>query len=366
MKKTKSKQKTEEHSVTKINFSNIEKVLFIRIRSLGDCLLMTPCLRILKNAYPHIKTAVLVEEPFKDIFLDNPFIDELWIMRKGLGAFDTMLERLVMAFRIKKEGYDLILNFHGGSTSLLFTRLSGATFKAGFSRYRGIKSYTHLVDKPEQFFNTENIHTVQYQAALLAGLGIELPGSIPTPEIYIPDEVHEKTRIRLSENGLKKYDYFIIHPTATLETKRWPSEHFAQLIKMIEDKYSERIILTCGPGEEWIVEEILQNLKKPLLFFSTLSVKELASLIHFSKAFIGCDSGPAHIASALAKPVCVIFGSSNPTAWRPWGTENYRIVRLPLPCSPCAGYRCSEFSQPKCILDIKPDTVFKNFSNLLG
>ena len=79
--------------------------------------------------------------------------------------------------------------------------------------------------------------------------------------------------------------------------------------------------------------------------------------------FVGNDSGPMHLAAALQRPVLAIFGSSNLTAWRPWGTD-YEVARADLPCIPCPGYRCYEYDQPRCIRSIHPMTAFQAFCRL--
>ena len=82
----------------------------------------------------------------------------------------------------------------------------------------------------------------------------------------------------------------------------------------------------------------------------------IASAIQASKLVIGNDSGPAHAAAALKKPMVVVWGSSNSVAWHPWRT-NYELVRSDFPCMPCPGYTCHAFGRPRCILDIPVDRV---------
>ena len=79
----------------------------------------------------------------------------------------------------------------------------------------------------------------------------------------------------------------------------------------------------------------------------------------------GNDSGIAHMAAAVGTPSVVVFGSSNRNHWRPWTEAPNEIVFEALPCQPCPGYVCAEFDEPKCILSVRPESVFAAIDKLL-
>jgi len=347
------------------------------LRSLGDCILMTPSIRLLKECWPHLSLSVLVERPFRDVFQGNPFLDEVFVMdrEKGFSRDSRALiypvrlwrsfhAKFSMARQLRQQRFDLILNYHGGSTSLLLMAVCAAPYRAGYSRFRSPKRYTHLLDDPNRYFNGRRLHTLENQAALLLHLGLPTPDSLPSPEIYIPAATVDRIEERLSRIGFTPGNYFHVHPTATLETKLWPPRQFARFIRMIQQHFETPILLTCGPKEEQITRQINADLNSAVPVFSDLTIRELAAVIQGSSAFVGCDSGPTHIASALKKKVCVVFGSSNAITWRPWDTE-HSLVRLPFPCNPCPGYRCEAFGRPRCILEIEPEMVFNAFCDLV-
>lgn len=353
-----------ETTINTIPFSTIRNVLFLRLRSLGDCVLMTPGIRALKEQYPHLSLSVLVERPFRDVFLDNPLLDEVLVLERGGGPLRTLAQRAVMAGRLRRRRFDLVLNYHGGSTSLFLMSACRAAFRVGDARYRNPGRYTHLLRDPERFFGGRPLHTVEYQLAMLLHVGLAMPDPLPDPEIHIPPAVTAAVRERLAAQGLAPGKYIHVHPTATLSTKQWPPDRFAALIRGIRETFEHPVVLTCGPGEESTIHAILAGLDRPAPWFSDLSIKELAAVTADAEAFIGCDSGPAHIAAALKTRVCVIFGSSNARAWHPWNTP-HRLVKLPFTCNPCPGYRCEAYEEPRCILDIQPAVVLDAFYDLM-
>jgi ADP-heptose:LPS heptosyltransferase len=116
------------------------------------------------------------------------------------------------------------------------------------------------------------------------------------------------------------------------------------------------VIYTAAPHEVPILQEVRGKAREHHLYWSDLSLMDLFALIEGCRMFIGNDSGPTHAASALGKPVVVIWGSSNFHAWHPWGTR-YEAIRSELPCIPCSGYACGAFGKPKCILEITVSRV---------
>ena len=98
------------------------RVAVIRLRSLGDCVLTTPALEILKQSRPDLRIAVIVERRFASVFEGNPDIAEI-------------LEPSVSA--IARFRPALALNLHGGTRSMVLTAGSGARLRAGFAHFRG-------------------------------------------------------------------------------------------------------------------------------------------------------------------------------------------------------------------------------------
>jgi ADP-heptose:LPS heptosyltransferase len=92
-----------------------------------------------------------------------------------------------------------------------------------------------------------------------------------------------------------------------------------------------------------------------------VSLAQFAAALGGARLFVGNDSGPAHMAAALSRPVVVIFGSSSSPIWGPWPRESLnsgaRVVQNPFDCNPCPGDRCYQFARPECILSVTFDQV---------
>src|SRR5215472_17480896 len=121
------------------------KVAVVRLRSLGDCVLTTPALELLKRARPDLKIGVVVEDRFAAVFEDNPAVAA--ILRPSLAE--------ILNWRPA-----LCLNFHGGTRSMFLAAASLAPYRAGFAHHRGAWAYNMKIPRAQEIFHEERtVHT---------------------------------------------------------------------------------------------------------------------------------------------------------------------------------------------------------------
>jgi hypothetical protein len=120
-------------------------------------------------------------------------------------------------------------------------------------------------------------------------------------------------------------DYFVFHPGAGSPAKCWPVDSFVQLAQLITARTDYRVVYLLGPTErERFSRDTFALLSGTGHVLVDLDISLVAALIHRSRGFLGHDSGPTHLASALGVPTVAIFGPTNPIHWQPLGP----IVRL--------------------------------------
>jgi len=252
------------------------RIVVIRLRSLGDCVLTTPALALLKQHRPDLKICVIVEERFAKVFAGNPDIDEVR---------DSMTRA------------DLVLNLHGGTRSMVLTALSRAKFRAGFAHHRYSFLYSNQIPTAQEILGVaRRVHTAEHVASAMFYLGV--------PQQEIP-------RAKLfADPALARRPYAVIHPFASSPEKAWPAERFLEVARRLPIDP----IFLAGPSDDLT----------PFRDFETSreSLKDTKTLIAGASLFLGNDSGPAHIAAAFGIPVVVLFGRSDPVTWSPWRTES--------------------------------------------
>jgi ADP-heptose:LPS heptosyltransferase len=270
-------------------------VAVVRLRSLGDCVLTTPAIHLLKSYRPDLEIGVVVDDRFADVYRDNP--DIAAILAPKIGA-------------VRGFGPALCLNLHGGTRSARLTALSGARIRAGFDIFRSAWVYTHRLPRAQETMRlTRRVHTAEHAASAMFALGV------PLTEIPRARVAASAGRSAHAPAGA----YAVIHPLAATAEKTWPAMNFRAL--------AERLDITPvfigGPGEDL-------SLFTKWRTVSGESFAEVARLMKDAALFIGNDSGPAHLAAAFGVPELVLFGPSDVEIWSPWRTEAGVIQRDPI------------------------------------
>lgn len=307
-------------------WSEVEKVLLVRLRSIGDTVLMTPCLEALKSFQPEIKIAVISEPLAAPILEDHPLVAQLFIIEPNVASRTRLIKKL------RREKFALAFNMHGGSTATFITWLSGARHTVGYRGHRYSRLLTARAPSPDVILGRQEIHSVEQQLALLYWTGV--PGlARPQLSLQISQDAIPKVKNRLPAIGFEKSDtetapgaFAIISPAAAFAAKQWAGDKFAQVADYLFDQFQMPSIIIAASDQSTIAQTVSSLAKSPTQVVTDMSLKELMALISLSSLFVGNDSGPMHIAAACRRPLVTIFGSSDSRVWRPWTDAPHKIV----------------------------------------
>ncbi len=328
------------------------RILILRLRSIGDIVLLTPALRLLKAWRPDVRVCVTIETRFRGVLENNPDVDEIFEAGEGSG-WRLTIDRIRAVRALRQRHFDLCLNLHGGPTSALLTAWSGARVKCGFEHFRRRQIYDVLIPDARIILNQPAIHTAEHQASALFYLGLPRT-EIPSARIVLTAAERSSWAEKRRKYGLAVgKDYAVIHPTALYATKQWASENFAALGAFIEKQFGLLAIYACGPGEESVLDAVERAAGLSIRRFSGADLRLYAAALADARLFVGNDTGPAHMAAALGRPGVVIFSSSSSRIWGPWRPQApWRVVQNHFECNPCPGDRCYQFERPECILSV--------------
>src|SRR6185436_5481134 len=156
------------------DFERVRRILLVRLRSIGDTVLMTPCISALKRWRPALEVDVLLEPFCTPVLEAHPEVSR--VVEVGR----TLRERTRVGAALRRRGYDMAVNLNGGSTAAMLAVASGARTRVGFAGYRQPWLANCRVTSSHHVWRRTDVHTVEHQLALVAGIGVPVDGAGPT------------------------------------------------------------------------------------------------------------------------------------------------------------------------------------------
>jgi lipopolysaccharide heptosyltransferase II len=311
----------------------------------------TPSITALRKTFFEAFISYVVEEPYKDLVEGNPSLDKVTVLKKKQKIKDFFK----LMGQIRRENYDVVIDFHGGPRASLITLLSGAKLKIGYR----IKYRNFIYDiKLPRAVKSGHIHSVENHLNLVKALGVNIATS---PPLFLPQarpEEIKKVRKFIEEYKLEGHKIVTIHISAGNEFRNWGADNIVKLSELLGQLPKVQIILIGTNEDQRAEEEILKKSKTHLLsLVGKLNLRELRELICRSSLFVGTDSGPMHIAASTATPMVALFGPTLPAHFSPWQAKA-SLIEKDFDCRPCKQRRCI-YKDFRCLQTITPEEVFQ-------
>lgn len=326
----------------------------------GDVVMATPVFDCLRSNLPQAKIIGVMKKSAQGIVRDGPWFDEVVD-----GNDKTWAGFQRMRCRLKALSPDAAILLTNSVRSALTMRLSGVRQIYGYRReWRNLL----LTGGPTaaKCGTVVPIPMGEYYLEICRWLGLEA-SSHPKPSLFIGDDVRRRGDSFLAKYGIAEDDFVVgLNPGASFgSSKCWPPEYFAELAGLLRKGFGARIILFSGPGEEGIIEAVLDRAEVDLIDTRSdkVDLELLKPLVKRCNLFVTNDTGPRHYAVAFDVPTVVIMGSTDPR-YTAANLEHTAVVRKELDCSPCHKKVCPRGHE--CMREIRPVEVFKAAEQLVG
>lgn len=333
-----------------------EKILIIRLSSIGDVLLTTALIRTLKKRFPNSKIDFVIKKQFKQLIAWHPSLNTIYAYPKK-GTKNSLKE---IKHRIKAQQYDIIFDIHKNFRSLYLRSGSKAGKIFKFKKFI-FKRWLLIHCKIDLYKQVTPIYQRYIDSGRKLGIKYDERGL----DIYIPESIREAINQQW-EKILASHTNLIIGiaPGASLKTKRWHVDGFKTVIAQLLEKYPQACILLFGDKNDQEITRELMVDTNPRLFdvAGKYSLLETAALMDYCKLVITNDTGLMHLASALNKKVIALFGSTTEhLGFFPCNKEAVVIQNNNLKCRPCSHVGRSECPKKhfKCMLEIQAADVLK-------
>ena len=337
------------------------RLLIIRPDHLGDTLLTTPAIRVIKQQRPEHSIHALCGEWSADLLHRFDEIDQVLTLpfpgfqRSAAGASPYALA-LRSARKLRKIGYDsaIIMRPDHWWGALLAT-LAGIRRRIGYDQPGVAPFLTESRRLEHQHVVRQNLRLAEAFTGIAAPDGIRLTFPLRAEE-------RESVNARLAKLGIGAGARIIcIHPGSGAISKIWRADKWAALADTMARDYEARIIFTGAAEEQSIIDEIAMNMREGAISLAgATSVGQLAALYCRALLVMGPDSGAMHIAAAVDTRTVALFGPADPVEFAPWGDRRRQaVVTSDIACGSC---RILDWSGDKpeyhpCVRDISVSQV---------
>lgn len=315
-----------------IDSASINRILITRMKFIGDVVLTTPIIHAICESYPSAYIAYLGEKNAVSLLEHNPYLNEII-------PFDfskpTIYEQIRVLRELRKRKFDVFIDLFSNPRTTMLAWLSSAPIRIGKEvKWRG-KFYTHRILDDGRAKTAIEFH-YQYVEAL----GVKRTHW--RTEIFLTEDERREARIFLKWQNVQLDKPIIgIHPGATWPAKMWLGDRFAELISMLVRELGVQVVLTQGPEDKQLVEEVARDSGVKVTVLGVLPLRQLAAVLSHCAVYVANDSGPMHIAVAVGTKTIGIFGPGEENIWFPYVPPYYDAsvahiaLRKNVPCHPC-------------------------------
>jgi len=324
----------------RIDKDKVKRILVITLSNIGDAVLTTPVIQILRRDFPQGHLAVLVGPRAFSVFKNDRRINKKIIYDKSI----SWKNKLGLVNRLREDRYDLVVDLR----QTLFGIFLGARYHTSvFARAPG--ALTHMKDR----------HLWK-----LKSLGLDI-NDAAGPSVMFSEDDQDNIQQLFKKWQIKERQIVVgIAPGARNMTKRWEKEGYRQLIKRLIKEYKAKVIVAGDDQDEpWVKEIITQIKPAPFNVCGKINIGELTFLLTKCRLLVTNDSAPMHLAWAMNTPVVAIFGPTNHKKYAPAGVHDI-VIRKDLACSPCEQSLCPKGTR-ECMKSINADEVFAACKRIL-
>jgi len=295
--------------------NGVPRILIIRLSAIGDVVRVLPALHALRSAFPNAQIDWAVEAKSADIVKAYPLLDQCLVFERPEGRWAGATAFRQFCKGVRRNRYDIAVDFHGILKSGALSRASKAPKRYGFAPPRS-RELSYLCANTRVKLHSPRLNRIDENLELCKALGANRHTQALT--IPIPDDIQEEVDEYFDQTFDSGKRVVAIHAPVDRPEKQWPIAYFSELADMILADGRFEALLTWGPGQRPVVEAIRAKARRdPQIAPETPGLKHYARLVHRADIFFGGDTGPMHIAWAMGTPVVAVFGGTDPAKHAP-------------------------------------------------
>ncbi len=356
----------------------IKKVLIINPFGIGDVLFTTPVIRAIKEKYLDSFVGYWCNLRVKRLLESNPRINKIFALSRGdlkkiyqESFFKGIWSAIQLTWKIRKEHFDICLDFSLDHRYSLFSKIAGIKKRIGFDYKNRGRFLTHKIS----IDGYSDKHAIEYYLELLNFLGIDAKNK--SLELVVPLVSEEKAKDILARHGIEEKDLVVgIAPGAggswgkDAAYKHWPALKFAQVADKLINEFKAKVVILGDESERSIADLIINAMHNKLVdLVGKIDLGVLPAVIKNCNIFVSNDGGPMHMAVAVGVKTVSVFGPVSEVVYGPYPEHrNHVVLKWDNACRPCyKNFRLPVCDKDKeCLKQVSVDAVFEAAVKLLS
>jgi len=342
------------------------KILILKPSSLGDVIQALPVLRLLKLHWPHAQIYWWIDSGLAPLLENDPDLAGVVRFERKRWAKPRFWPEMLRSIRwMREQNFDLVIDLQCLARSAIFAWLANGQKLIGLDEIRESARAFYDIAVPRKSFHT---HAVDWYLSVLPRLDVPVDKNfewLPFRPAVANDIRHKWPDAADVDRGVQnggqpqEPHWIALQPGARWQNKRWPIEHFAELVRQLAKKYPHARFAILGDKGDQLLGQIISEAvpDRCLNLCGQTTLPEMIEWIRRCDLMVTNDTGPMHAAAALGKPLVALFGPTEPRRTGPYGHLDSVIRLAELPCSPCLKSRCHYEKPDECLRALSPAAV---------
>jgi heptosyltransferase-3 len=335
------------------------RLLFVKLRHIGDALLLTPTLAAVKQALPRCEIWVVVRRGSEGILAGCPRIDQLrtaMIPEHGAARDQHLGADRRLLGELRRARFEHAFELSGGDRGRWMTMLSGARGRTANTTSSQFPVWWKAAFNRPSLTKRRGRHEIE-RDYLTVGDVLPLPAEIPPFRF-------DAAAMRVWKTAEGFDDFAVVHAGTRWARKGWAEDKWVEALRTLLQRVP-RIVLSCGPdeGERALNRRLCEALGPAVVSTDgATDWSQLAWLLARAKLFLGVDTAAMHLAAACQCPTVALFGGSKVFEWHPWRVRSI-VVR---PQSWIGEQRAAGMLDTELMREIPVDKVVAAFDEVLA
>lgn len=291
-----------------MQLQNVKKILILDFSRIGDTIMHEPALRAIRLHYPQAQIDAITDKPNLALLANHPAIHKAAVFPRKARNFKSLRAYLSAICKIRREKYDLLVNFYMGRATPTIAKLSGIPYRLAFDRSAKLRKAFNLLAKKPSSYSNWIIETNE----LVRPLGID-PASIwPLPKFFVNDA---QIQFACSVIPMQERIKYAAYQLATSDPiKCWPPLKYAELAEKLYYEKGLIPVVLGSPDQMPRVEEFFKYYPQdlPSIRLPVLSLDKVAGVLSLMKILISGDTGIMHLGFAVGTPTVCIYTNGRP------------------------------------------------------